>query len=155
MNDRLTAGSHPPARTDLAPPSAPGEDWLGILGQPTQDAFASAFVAEPRLEAVVIFDPVVGADAIHRFFEAARSLYSHIGFTSEIRSADRVYLEWEGLFAGRPVSGATIISFDQNGRIERIRLYHYPLDQLAAFSTAIHCSLAGLGPSHKPLTLLP
>ncbi len=37
------------------------------------------------------------------------------------------------MFAGRAISGATILCFD-DGLIERIRLYHYPYRQLEAFA---------------------
>lgn len=131
----------------------PGEEWQEILSRPSLHGFAIAFTPEPILEALVAPRPIVGVRPIRDFFAVARSLYAEIRFSSEIRRAAVACLEWEGVFAGGPVSGATILSFDDHGKIERIRLYHYPFAQLAVFSAALHCGLVETEPFATPICL--
>jgi hypothetical protein len=61
-------------------------------------------------------------------------MYDHIVFVHEIRSSTRTCLEWDGVFQGKSISGATILVYDASGAIERIRLFHFPYKQLDAFS---------------------
>lgn len=131
----------------------PGAEWQDILSRPSLHGFAVAFTPEPVLEALVAPRPIVGVRPIRDFFAVARGLYAEIRFSSEIRRAAHACLEWEGAFAGEPVSGATILSFDGHGKIERIRLYHYPFAQLAVFSAALHCGLAETEPVATPIRL--
>jgi hypothetical protein len=115
----------------------PGAAWLEVVSRPTLQAFSSAFSAAPVLEATVVARPVVGVAAIYDFFLMTRSMYDHIAFVQEIRSAARVCFEWEGVFQGAAISGTTILAFDTSGAIERIRLFHFPHDQLNAFSAEL------------------
>ena len=61
-------------------------------------------------------------------------MYDRISFVQEMRSVARACLEWEGVFQGQSISGATILAYDARRAIERIRLYHFPYEQLNAFS---------------------
>ena len=131
----------------------PGREWLEILSRPTLHGFASAFTPEPVLEALVAPEPIVGVRKIRAFFDVTRSLYSEIDFTSEIRRAAHACLEWRGSFGGRAISGATILAFDDHGKIERIRLYHFPFTELAVFSAALQCGLAEVEPFASPICL--
>jgi hypothetical protein len=115
----------------------PGATWLEIVSRQTLRSFSGAFTENPILEATILVDPLVGARAIHEFFGATRSMFDRIGFLHEGRSASRAYLEWDGLFQGRDISGATILAYDVQGAIEHIRLYHFPLRQLNAFATEL------------------
>jgi hypothetical protein len=114
--------------------SAPGASWLEVVGRQTLQAFSSAFSKDPILEATVVAEPLLGVDAIYDFFRASRSMYERIAFVHEIRSAARACLEWQGVFQGEKISGATILTFGAGRAIERIRLFHYPYHQLNAFS---------------------
>lgn len=113
----------------------PGVAWIEVVSRPTLQAFSRAFSARPILEAAVAATSMVGADDIYAFFRATRTMYDHIAFVQETRSGARACLEWEGAFHGKDVSGATILAFDGEGLIERIRLFHYPYEQLIAFAT--------------------
>jgi hypothetical protein len=64
-------------------------------------------------------------------------MYDRIAFVQEMRSKTGVCLEWEGVYQGKEISGATILTYDSTGAIERIRLFHYPYDQLNAFSAEL------------------
>ena len=109
-----------------------------MVSRPTLEAFASAYIAEPRLEAVVMDDPLVGVSEIRRFFVATQAMYEEIAFVAEARSLDRTWLEWAGRFCGIDVSGVTMLAHAPGGAIARIRLHHYPRGALLAFSVELH-----------------
>jgi len=67
----------------------------------------------------------------------SRAMYERIEFTHEIGTNARTCLEWEGVFAGKPVAGATIIARDDRGAITSVRLHHRPFDQVVAFAETI------------------
>jgi hypothetical protein len=117
--------------------SPPGAAWLEIVSRSTLQAFSSAFCADPILEAVVVARPLLGVKAIYDFFRTTRSMYEHIAFVHEIHSSTRACLEWDGVFQGERISGATILIFEVSGAIERIRLFHFPHEQLNAFSAEL------------------
>lgn len=117
--------------------SPPGASWLEVVSRQTIQAFSCAFSADPILEATVVSKPLLGVGAIYDFFCTTRSMYNRIAFVHEMRSVARAYFEWEGVFRGEGISGATILSIDARGAIERIRLFHFPYEQLCAFSVEL------------------
>jgi hypothetical protein len=123
-----------PFEPDGAPP---GAAWLEIVRRPTETAFVSAFTSDAILDASVLAQPAVGAVAIHRVFEATKSLYEAISFTQEDVVGERTYLHWQGWFEGRPVSGVTVLTCASQGLIASITLYHRPLAQVVAFAHAL------------------
>ena len=118
-------------------PSRPGAEWLDIVSRPTLHEFSRAFSADPILEATVVAKPLLGVAPIYEFFRTTRSMYDRIAFVQETRSIARGYLEWEGVFQGNGVSGVTILTYDAQGAIQRIRLFHYPYEQLSSFSAEL------------------
>ena len=50
---------------------------------------------------------------------------------------EATYLEWDGVFQGKGVSGVTILTDGAQHAIERIRLFHYPYEQQTAFSVEL------------------
>ena len=123
--------------------SQPGSAWLEIVSRPTIIEFAAAFSPNPILEATVVANPLQGLRSLYQFFRTTRLMYDHIAFVQEMRSDTRVCLEWEGAFQGKDVSGATILVFGPAQAIERVRLFHFPYEQLHAFSNefARRCEL--------------
>src|SRR5476649_1335788 len=106
------------------PSATPGSGWVEIIGRATAEAFASAA-------------------AIRRFFDATRGMYDSIVFVHETATELRIHLEWEGVFQGAPIAGATILTRDAGGKIDRIRLYHRPYEQVIAFSAELARRLDG------------
>jgi hypothetical protein len=121
--------------------SSPGSAWLEIVGRPTLDAFAQAFSSTPTLEATVSPAPLTGARPIYEFFRATRSMYDSIGFVNERHCGRSVWLEWTGVFHGRAMSGATVLTYDSRGAIEHIRLYHFPHPQVGLFADELRNKL--------------
>jgi hypothetical protein len=117
--------------------SRPGAAWLEIVSRPTLQEFSCAFSADPILEATVVAQPLLGVAAVYDFFCTTRSMYDRIAFVLETRSVVRAYFEWEGLFQGKAVCGVTILTYSTQGAIERIRLFHYPYEQLNSFSAEL------------------
>src|SRR5271170_6388882 len=118
-------------------PPYPGEAWTEIVGRPTREEFSRAFASDVVLEASVLSRPIVGPAGLWAFFQATRAMYERVAFTHEIGTKARICLEWEGVFAGKPVAGATIITRGDHGAITSVRLHHRPLDQVIAFAEAI------------------
>jgi len=129
----------PCVRNDLTP----GRLWSEIIKRPTLVEFSEAFTADVGLDASVLPRTIRGAPDLRAFFDATRGMYETIAFIREENSAFRTYLEWEGVFAGGPVAGATILAKDAAGLIEGVRLYHSPLFVVNEFSAELLRRLAG------------
>jgi hypothetical protein len=115
----------------------PGETWIEIVRRPTLDEFSRAFASDAVLEASVVSRPIVGPVGLWAFFQATRAMYQRLDFTHEIGTKARTCLEWEGVFAGKPVAGVTVITRNDRGAITSVRLHHRPLDQVVAFAETI------------------
>ena len=118
----------------LEPTSQPGSAWLEIVSRPSLLEFAKGFNSRVTLEATALAVPLRDVDSLYQFFCTTRSMYDRIAFVHEMRSKTRVCLEWKGVFQGKDISGATILTYGSPDAIEHIRLFHYPYDQLNAFS---------------------
>jgi hypothetical protein len=105
----------------------PGQLWSEIIRRPTLGEFSTAFTAGVALDASVLPRTVRGAADVRAVFDATREMYDTIAFSREENSASRTYREWEGVFGGGLVAGATILAKDAAGLIEGVRLYHSPL----------------------------
>ena len=122
---------------DIVKNYTPGQNWLAIVSRPTLAEFASAFSEMAVLEASVLAGPIVGASDIRAFFRATRAIYDRIEFTSEHRVALQIWLEWQGEYRGLPVCGVTALATGGDGVIERVRVFHMPLEQLVAFAADV------------------
>ena len=118
-------------------PPNPGAAWTEIVSRPTLEKFSFAFASDVVLEASVLSRPIIGPTGLWAFFQATRAMYERIGFTHEIGTKARTCLEWEGVFADKPVAGVTIITRDDRGAITSVRLHHRPFDQVVAFAETI------------------
>ena len=118
-------------------PPYPGAAWTEIVSRPMLEEFSRAFASDVVLEASVLSRPIVGPMGLWGFFQATRAMYERIGFTHEIGTKARTCLEWEGVFAGKPVAGVTIVARDDHGLITSVRLHHRPFDQVVAFAETI------------------
>ena len=106
--------------------------------------FGAAFVSEPVLYASVLNGPCVGVDAIAAFFAATTAgMYESLVFTNETVDGFKTYLEWEGKAFGKDVGGTTILTRNQAGLIQSVRLYHRPLQVVLLFSAELAKRLQG------------
>src|SRR3984957_18519878 len=118
-------------------PPYPGEAWTEIVRRPTLEEFSRGFASDVVLEASVLSRPIVGPIGLWGFFQATPAMYEVIGFTHEIGARAGRCLEWEGVSAGKPVAGVTIVARDDRGLITSVRLHHRPFDQVVAFAETI------------------
>jgi hypothetical protein len=122
----------------------PGADWSAIVRKNGTKKFAAAFAASPVLDASVLNGPCEGVDAISSFFAAtAGGMYESLAFTHEAVDGLKTYLEWEGKAFGKHVGGATILTHDEAGLIQSIRLYHRPFQVVLEFSQELAKRLEG------------
>jgi hypothetical protein len=122
----------------------PGASWSAIIGKNGTKEFAAAFAASPVLDASILNGPCEGVDAIASFFAAtAGGMYEFLAFTHETVDGRKTYLEWEGKAFGKHVGGATILTRDQAGLIQSIRLYHRPFRVVLEFSQELAKRLEG------------
>jgi hypothetical protein len=135
----VTVGNRSPMSEAIKPEQRPypGEAWTEIVRRPTLEEFSRAFASDVVLEASVLSLPIVGPAGLWAFFQATRAMYERVSFTHEIGTKARMCLEWEGVFAGNPVAGATVITRDDRGAITSVRLHHRPFDQVVAFAETI------------------
>jgi hypothetical protein len=139
----MSNDQQPPKTQSSGNDLAPGQAWSEIIKRPTLGEFSVAFTTDVALDASVLPRTVRGAPDIRAVFDATREMYDTIAFSREENSASRTYLEWEGVFGGHLVAGATVLAKDAVGLIESIRLYHRPLFLVNEFSADLLRRLAG------------
>jgi hypothetical protein len=66
-----------------------------------------------------------------------------LAFTNETINGTKTYLEWEGKAFGKEVGGTTILTRNEAGLIQSIRLYHRPLQMVMEFSVELGRRLKG------------
>lgn len=115
----------------------PGEDWSAVIRKSGSAEFARAFTANPVLDASVLNGRCVGVDQIEAMFAAIRTMYETLAFTSEAVVGARTYLEWEARIFGQEVGGSTILTRGETGLIERVQVYHRPLQMAVRFSAEL------------------
>ena len=126
------------------PVRIPGAEWRAFVRKNGTNEFAAAFAPNPVLETAVMNDPLMGVDAIGSFFAVTTAgMYDSLTFTHETVDGLKTYLEWEGRFHADVVGGATIVTRNEAGLIESIRLYHRPLRVVQQFSAELGKRLKG------------
>ena len=121
----------------------PGQAWMSIISRPSDEDFANAFTAQATMEASVLAEPLTGPSAIRRFFATTRGMYDQIAFIGETKTNRATYLEWAGQFHGKSVAGMTVLTHNERGLIEAVRLYHRPYHQVVAFAGELTSRLSG------------
>ena len=110
------------------PTRTPGAEWMAIIGKNGTKEIAAAFASNAVLETSVMNGPCVGSETIASVFAAvAGGMYDSLAFTSETVEGRKTYLEWEGKAFGKDVGGTTILTRDEAGLIQSVRLYHLSL----------------------------
>jgi hypothetical protein len=125
-------------------PRRPGEDWRAIVRRNGTKEFAAAFTSNPVLETSVLNGPCVGVEAIESFFAVTTvGMYESLVFTNETVDGLKTYLEWEGEAFGKDVGGTTILTRNEAGLVQSIRLYHRPLQIVVLFAAELAKRLRG------------
>jgi hypothetical protein len=123
---------------------APGAEWKAIVQKNDAKESIAAFASNAVLETSTLNGPCIGAEAIATVFGAvADGMYDSLTFTSETVHGRKTYLEWEGKAFGKDVGGTTILTRDEAGLIQSVRLYHRPLQIVLQFSQELAKRLQG------------
>ncbi|MFL6660525.1 MAG: alpha/beta fold hydrolase [Rhizobacter sp.] len=124
--------------------AAAPQGWTRAFEEKSATSFAEAFAAEIVLEASVLAKPVVGADQVKTVMAAASTIYEALAFTQEATDGPRTYLEWEAqAFGGEKLSGVTILTKNDAGKIVRAAIHHRPLGSALKFSVELGRRLQG------------
>jgi hypothetical protein len=123
--------------------NAPGMAWMQIVMKKGTSDFAKSFTADAGLQASPLSKTVIGPTLIGAFFAATSTMYEHIEFTAETVDGAKTYLEWEGIYAGKPVAGTTILTRNESGLINNIKLFQSPFPVVREFSSGLKERLEG------------
>jgi len=124
--------------TQARPTAAASQGWTRAFAQKSSTAFAEAFAGDIVLEASVLNHPVVGAEQVKTVMGAASTIYEALAFTQQSTDGARTYLEWEAqAFGGEKLSGVTILTRNDEGKIVRAAIHHRPLGSALKFSAEL------------------
>ncbi|MBI3898386.1 MAG: hypothetical protein HY308_08825 [Gammaproteobacteria bacterium] len=122
----------------------PGETWISVVRKIGTPDFQTVFAPDVELNASTLNYSLIGPSEIGFFFSATSKMYESLEFTDEVRSNNKIYLEWQGVFHGQVVKGVTILSRNEIGKINSIKLFHSPRMVLQAFSLELRERLTGI-----------
>jgi pimeloyl-ACP methyl ester carboxylesterase len=120
----------------------PGSGWREFVRKNGTPEFKRAFSPSAALETSVMDGPCIGVDAIGAFFAATTKMYDRLDFTHETVEGAKTIFEWQGQAFGGPIAGTTIVTRNDAGLIESIRLYHRPFPAVVRFSAELAKRLA-------------
>jgi hypothetical protein len=96
------------------------------------------------LEASALHRPAEGRDLVKVILATASNIYESLAFTHEADHGSRTYLEWEATaFGGLKMSGITVLTKNEDGKIARAAIHHRPLGALHKFSGELRRRLDG------------
>ena len=114
------------------------QGWTQGFEEKSAAAFANAFAPDIVLEASVLAKPVVGRDQVKTVMAAASRIYESLDFTHEAVNGERNYLEWQArAFGGEELSGITVLTKNDEGKIVRVAIHHRPLGAAVKFSVEL------------------
>ena len=118
--------------------------WTKAFAAKTPEAFAAAFTEDVTLEATALMRPITGRDSVKVVMAGASAIYESLQFTQQTTDGDRTYLEWQATgMGGQAMSGVTILTTAEDGRIRHVAIHHRPLGALLLFSSTLGDALDG------------
>ena len=147
--DRFLTDTATDRRDDMAR-DVPAVAWADAFAQKSAGAFGEAMAEDVVLEASVMRHPIEGRDRVMRVLGIASEIYESVVFTHEASNGPRTYLEWDvTAFGGLGLSGVTVLTTGQDGRIVHAAIHHRPLGAALRFSQELRERAAGvLDPRH-------
>jgi hypothetical protein len=70
-------------------------------------------------------------------------MYEHFVFTAETVDGVKTYLELDAMHGGKPIAGVTILTRNESGLIDNIKLFQSPFPVVREFSSGLKERLAG------------
>jgi pimeloyl-ACP methyl ester carboxylesterase len=130
--------------TGAVPAAAAAQGWTRAFEEKSSTSFGEAFASDVVLEASVMRRPVVGAEQVKTVMGVASGIYEALAFTQQASHGPRTYLEWEAqAFGGEKLSGITVLTRNEEGKIVRAAIHHRPLAGALKFSAEIGRRLKG------------
>jgi hypothetical protein len=121
----------------------PGTAWMQIIKKKGTSDFAASFTADASLQTSALSKAVVGPTFIGAFFTATSTMYEHFEFTAETVDGAKTYLEWDAIHGGKSIAGTTIITRNESGLINNIKLFQSPFAVVREFSSGLKGRLEG------------
>ena len=126
------------------PAEAGGQGWTQAFADKSETSFAEKFTDDVVLEASALNRPAEGRDLVKAIMATASGIYESLTFTHETGHGSRTYLEWEATaFGGLKLSGITVLTKNENGKIAHAAIHHRPLGALHQFSGELRRRLDG------------
>lgn len=126
-----------------------GASWMKIISKKGTRDFARYFTVDASLQTTALSNTVIGPELIGAFFAATSTMYEYFVFTAETIDGVKTYLEWDAVHGGKPIAGTTILTRNESGLINNIKLYQSPLPVVREFSSGLKERLEGtLGQSY-------
>lgn len=123
--------------------NTPGTAWMQIVKKKGTSDFAMSFTADASLQTSALSKAVIGPTLIGAFFGATSTMYEQFSFTAETVDGTKTYLEWDAVHAGKPVAGITILTRNESGLINNIKLFQSPFPVVREFSSGLKKQLEG------------
>ncbi|URG51897.1 hypothetical protein IG605_014540 [Pectobacterium quasiaquaticum] len=123
--------------------NAPGTAWMQIVMKKGTSDFAKSFTADASLQTSALSQTVVGPTLIGALFAATSTMYEHFEFTAETVDGAKTYLEWNAIHAGKPIAGVTLLTRNESGLINNIKLFQSPFAVVREFSSGLRERLEG------------
>jgi hypothetical protein len=120
----------------------PGDEWRAFVRKNGTPEFAAGFIADVSLDTAVMNSSLRGVDLVGAFAATAK-MYDRLEFTHENVNGPKTNFEWQGQAFGADSAGTTIVTRNEDGLIESIRLYHRPFRAVIQFSAELAKRLAG------------
>src|SRR5882672_4588670 len=139
----LAQRSGPASRQAAMTTRVPGDEWRAFVRKNGTPEFAAGFIADVSLDTAVMNGSLRGVDLVGAFFAATTKMYDRLEFTDETVAGGKTYFEWQGQAFGADIAGTTIVTRNEDGLIESIRLYHRPFRAVIQFSAELAKRLAG------------
>jgi hypothetical protein len=136
---------HLPEGRDITAAGVRAQGWTDAFASKAAAAFQPVLADDVVLEASVLRRPVEGREQVMRVLGAASEIYESLLFTREATSGPRTYLEWEHTaFGGLDLTGVTILTKDDGGRVVHAAIHHRPLGIVLRFSAELRKRLTGV-----------
>ena len=118
--------------------TAVGQSWLALVHKYGTPEFAAAFAADAVFDASVLTAPLIGPKAIGTYFGATTAgLYQEISFTSETTVGRTTFYQWMGRAFDIQLNGLTVVTKNEAGLIQNVRLFHSPYPVVLRFAAEL------------------
>ena len=120
------------------------QGWTRAFAQKSAQAFSDAVAPDMVLEASFLTRPLVGTEAVKTLMGVASGIYELVTFTHQAHEGSRDYLEWEAAaFGGEKLYGITILTKNDQGKVQRAAIHHRPGGMLLKFAGELSRRLQG------------